>query len=507
MRLKSYFAASVAEAIEKARVELGPEAMLLNSREIAPEQRHLGAFEVVFGITGEPLIPRRSEGITQLFTPPAVTVPQKAAPASFVSTSASVVSSSAPAAAQSAPVVNTIPAWKRTLEELVSRQSAPVTLGSLLQTPKATAEPAVTSAPLPETELAEVFKRETPARPQPKAVPFTPVVPIRSTAAAQISQRLQTASLPTEETPRKSQAELTADLANLQEQIERVKHSLSISQFQSARTPQSRELGALQQQLLGFGFSAGFCGQMLQAIGDRATGFGRSPVSLEQLQKAVVAELHGKLEIEAEIGISGAASKVTMLVGPPGAGKTTTLVKLAIKYGLQRRLPVHLLSLDTVRVGGSEQLATFARILNVGFDALHTTASLAEALGDRRTDEIVLIDCPGYGPADMDDAAATAAFLRRQPDIDVQLVLPAFMSASSLQAAVERFSLFGPSKLLFTHLDEVDSLGPILERAIQSELPISFLTDGQAIPQDLQEAAKDRFTQGILHGAAAFGAA
>ncbi len=507
MRLKSYFAASVAEAIEKARVELGPEAMLLNSREIAPEQRHLGAFEVVFGITGEPLIPRRSEVITQLFTPPAVAVPHKAFPVSLASASTPVVASPAPVAAQTASVVNAIPAWKRTLEELVSRQSAPVTLGSLLQTPKATIESTATPAPLPEAELAEVFKRETPMRPQAKAVPFTPVVPIRSTPATPVSQRLQTASLPREEAPRKSQAELTADLANLQEQIERVKHSLSTSQFESTRAPQSRELAALQQQLTGFGFSPGFCGQMLQAVGERATGLVRSPVSLEQLQKAVIAELHGKLEIEAEIGTSGAASKIMMLVGPPGAGKTTTLVKLAIKYGLQRRLPVHLLSLDTVRIGGSEQLATFARILNVGFDALHTTAALAEALGDRRTDEIVLIDCPGYGPADMDDAAATAAFLRRQPDIDVQLVLPAFMSASSLQAATERFAIFGPSKLLFTHLDEVDSLGPILERAIKSELPISFLTDGQAIPQDLQEAAKDRFTQGILHGAAALGAA
>src|SRR5436305_14903400 len=56
MRLKSYFAESVQDAIDKARTELGPEAMLLNSKKIAPEQHHLGAYEVVFGITDEPLL-------------------------------------------------------------------------------------------------------------------------------------------------------------------------------------------------------------------------------------------------------------------------------------------------------------------------------------------------------------------------------------------------------------------------------------------------------------------
>ncbi len=475
--------------------------MLLNSREIAPEQRHLGAYEVVFGITGEPLIPRRPEVITQLFTPPAVTVPQKAAPVS-------VALSPAQAFAEPAPVVDAIPAWKRTLEELVSRQSKPVTLGSLLQTQPSRSESVAAPTLIPETASSDIFKRGTPARPQSKAVPFTPVIPIRSgPAISAVADRLPTSSPSAEEAPRKSQAELAADLVNLQQQIERVKNSLSVSQFESTLSPQSRESAALQQQLLGFGFSTGFCQQMLSAMDERSTGSRRFSLSLEQMQEALIAELHSRLEVDAEIGSAGSASKVMMLVGPPGAGKTTTLVKLAIKYGLQRRLPVHLLSLDTVRIGGSEQLATFARILNVGFDALHTTTSLAEALGDRRTDEIVLIDCPGYGPADMEDAAATAAFLRRQPDIDVQLVLPAFMSGSSMQAATERFSIFGPSKLLFTHLDEVDSLGPILERAIKSELPVSFLTDGQGIPQDLHEAAKDRFTQGILHGAAAFGAA
>ncbi len=72
--------------------------------------------------------------------------------------------------------------------------------------------------------------------------------------------------------------------------------------------------------------------------------------------------------------------KVVMFVGPPGAGKTTSIVKLAVQLGLEQDLPIHLLSLDTLRVAGSEQLSAFGRILGVGFTALHTPEALAEAL-------------------------------------------------------------------------------------------------------------------------------
>ena len=513
MRLKSYFAASVAEAIENARVDLGPEAMLLNSRDTAPEQRHLGSYEVVFGITGEPLLPRRSEAVAQLFTPslpqaqalpvrarldlaPAFPEPAKVPP---------------PPAAALAPVPSEIPSWKRTLEELVSRQEAPVPVASL---------PVV----------------------KPVTVPFAPVgrkpvslsnetakQPALRQAAASISRATAEASAPAVdltlrpspalEAPVAPSPEILADeLVNLRQQIERVKKSLAgSSQQTAAASSRPRELDLLNAQMVGLGFSSAFAQKMSDAALERLNAFSaesaslsflsRSGYSLEHLQQVLIAELQSRFQVKPELGVTGSGRKVVMLVGPPGAGKTTTLVKLAIKYGLEKRLPVHLLSLDTVRVGGSEQLATFSRILNVGFDALHTTAALSEALADCRTDQVILIDCPGYAPADIAEASSTASFLRRNPSVDVQLVLPAFMNSSSLLSASQRFSIFNPSKLLFTHLDKVDSVGVILEHTIKSSLPVSFLTNGQGIPQDLQEASKDRFTQGILNGAAASGAA
>jgi flagellar biosynthesis protein FlhF len=192
-----------------------------------------------------------------------------------------------------------------------------------------------------------------------------------------------------------------------------------------------------------------------------------------------------------------------MFVGPPGAGKTTTIAKLAVRLGLQRRIPVHLLSLDTMRVGGSEQLATYARILGVGFDSIYTTAALGQALEEHGAKKLILIDSPGYAPAEMEEAAQIARFLQHYPEIEVQLVLPAYLSASALTKFSQRFSLFQPEKLLFTHLDEVETTGPIVEHAVRSELPVSFLADGQSITSDLHDATKSKLTEGLFNVRAA----
>ena len=220
---------------------------------------------------------------------------------------------------------------------------------------------------------------------------------------------------------------------------------------------------------------------------------------LSGLQRALLAELHDRIQVQPEIGRSGAEYRVMLFVGPPGAGKTTTIAKLAVRLGLGKQIPVHLLSLDTMRVGGSEQLGTYARILGVGFDTIYNTAALGKALEEHGGKKLILIDSPGYAPAEMEEAAQIARFLQHYPEIEVQLVLPAYLSSSALIKFSQRFSLFQPEKLLFTHLDEVDTTGPVIEHAVRSGLPVSFLANGQSITGDLHDATKTKLTEGVFN--------
>ncbi|MBV9224027.1 MAG: flagellar biosynthesis protein FlhF [Acidobacteriaceae bacterium] len=410
MRLKSYFAASVQEAIENARLELGPDAMLLNSRKIVPEQSHLGAYEVVFGITDEPLLRK-----------PATPLPDGAE------------SSAKKSVSLAAPEV-----------EITAPKGRPATLAT---------EP----------------------------------VPLQSNAIAE-------------------------ELAELRKQIAGVKDSLSSAAQNGGRyggPRQSLEAIGVYAQLAAFSISEDLANDLVAAAETRKASSSESTSdeadgqNLSSLQRALMAELDERVTVKPEIGRAGEERQIVMFVGPPGAGKTTTIAKLAARLGLQKRIPVHLLSLDTLRVGGSEQLATFARILGFGFDALYTTASLSQALEGYSTKKLILIDSPGYAPAEIEEAAQTARFLQHHPEVEVQLVLPAYLSASNLKKFTQRFSVFNPEKLLFTHLDEVETTGPAVEHAIRSALPVSFLTDGQGVPQDLHDATKSRLTDGLFNVRAA----
>jgi flagellar biosynthesis protein FlhF len=188
------------------------------------------------------------------------------------------------------------------------------------------------------------------------------------------------------------------------------------------------------------------------------------------------------------------------LVGPPGAGKTTTLIKLAARYGLARRTPTHIFSTDVNRIAAADQLRTLAAILSIPCDLADTPLALAQQLDLHSAKPLALIDTPGFGFREMEDASELALFLASQPDIDTHLVLSASMKPSDMARVLDSYSVFRPSRLIFTHIDETARYGALVSEAARRDLPISFLATGQRIPEDLEEATAARLTDLVLGG-------
>jgi flagellar biosynthesis GTPase FlhF len=188
--------------------------------------------------------------------------------------------------------------------------------------------------------------------------------------------------------------------------------------------------------------------------------------------------------------------RAVALVGPPGAGKTSCIAKLAARYAIAMHRGAYVVAMDEYRIGGSEQLRAYTAILGVGFDTLTQDASLSRVIEQRRQD-LVFVDVPGFSCTEMDLAAQVARRLRAE-DVEVQLVLPASLRAADLRRISESFSVFKPAGLIFTRLDETETYGPLLNEIVRTGKPASFLSNGPHVPDDIEPATRARIADLVL---------
>ncbi len=190
--------------------------------------------------------------------------------------------------------------------------------------------------------------------------------------------------------------------------------------------------------------------------------------------------------------------RVVALVGPTGVGKTTTVAKLAANFKLAHGVRVGLLTVDTYRIAAVEQLKTYAEIIDLPLGVVNDPGDMTRALDDLGDVELVFIDTAGRSPRDEVKIRELAEFLLRARPDEVHLVLSAVAGQRSLRAAVERFAMVQVDRLIVTKLDEADSLGGVLAVLGLSNRPVSYLTTGQAVPDDIEPADRMRLARLIL---------
>ncbi len=215
-------------------------------------------------------------------------------------------------------------------------------------------------------------------------------------------------------------------------------------------------------------------------------------------------QIQGLVAVSDQIGRPQIRPAIAVLVGPAGAGKTTTIAKLAFQLGLAQRRSVQLVAFDDGRVGSTHLIRTYAGLLGVELTVASEAGRLGETLDDwargaGTPPELVLIDTPGYGLRDRQESAELAAWLESRGDLETHLVLSASSKPRDLRRLIEEFAVFGPHKLLFTKLDETLSFGPLLNEAIRTQRPLSFLGLGQKVPEDLAPASRSALARLIVN--------
>ncbi|GAB4246361.1 flagellar biosynthesis protein FlhF [Deferrisoma sp.] len=404
MRVKKFQAVDMAEALRKIKEELGPDAVILSTRQVKPGKG-------VFGMLGRPIL-------------------------------------EVTAAAD--------------LDDLAKRAGPPV--------PPARAEPAPPPRPGPAPDGGAILALQADidslreeldllAR-RPRPGPADAVTSEVRALVAKVERLL-------EETGRFERLKLAPALRRLHDHLEAIDVDPSLA---------ARVLGFLQQK-----------------VDEGAVPPGREVAAFRQLVSRTV-RVAGPLEP----GTDG--PRVAVFVGPTGVGKTTTVAKLAARFALQENRRVGLLTVDTFRIAAVEQLKTYANIMGVPIRVALDRASFVEAVRGYADRELVLVDTAGQSPRDEESLAELLELLPPEVEAEVHLVLSVTTRGRDLERILRHYAAVRPSRLLLTKLDETECHGPLLGLPLVSRLPLSYLTTGQNVPDDIEEARPDRVAAYLVRG-------
>jgi flagellar biosynthesis protein FlhF len=197
---------------------------------------------------------------------------------------------------------------------------------------------------------------------------------------------------------------------------------------------------------------------------------------------------------------AGQRARVIALIGPTGVGKTTTIAKLAANYRLKLGRKVGLITIDTYRIAAVDQLRTYAEILGVPLKAALTAGELHEAIHAMRDMDVVLIDTAGRSQHNQIQIGELRNFMGAARPDQMHLVVSATANRSCTQSVLDQFGPLGANHLIVTKLDEAGTFGVLLNVSSAEGMPLSYVTTGQGVPNDISRANADHLAECILTG-------
>ncbi|MEW9697704.1 flagellar biosynthesis protein FlhF [Paenibacillus sp. SI8] len=420
MRVKRYVVDSMPDALQKIRVDLGKDAVILNTKEI-----RTGGFLGMFG-------------------------KKKVEVIAAIDAASNSGSSGAPrASSQPQPQQRVQPVMNLTLpvKEQPHRSDFPDV-------------PDVIEAPPVKKELLTVHSavEAAPAyKPQQAYTPQSVHMPSKSNANEEL---------------------LLDEIKQMKEMMRKLTNPSDVEDL-------PEPLQKLKQRLLDHEMDSSLVQRMMDEIVDEFQE-NDEPVTDE----SALISIRNKLSQVLKFGDSKRilpTTRIVHFVGPTGVGKTTTIAKLAAEQVLKYQRKVGLITSDTYRIAAIEQLKTYATILNVPLEVVFSPQDLAKAFHNLEDCDVIFMDTAGRNFRNEMYVSELNALLKTQGNSETILVLSLTTKYRDMQAITNNFNKFKLDKVLFTKLDETDSYGAIVNLVHEFSLQLSYVTNGQNVPDDISE--------------------
>lgn len=198
------------------------------------------------------------------------------------------------------------------------------------------------------------------------------------------------------------------------------------------------------------------------------------------------------------ITLKAGKPRIVALVGTTGVGKTTTLAKIAAKFVLERGTEVALITADTYRISAVEQLKTYSDIIGLPLEIVYSPTELKSAIRKFRSKGLILIDTAGRNQHNDFQIQELVDLLAVDSAIEKHLVLSATTKERDAVDVMDRFAPVKPDRLLFTKTDETESIGTVVNLISSRRTRVSYFTNGQSVPDDIEAAGADMLARMLL---------
>ncbi len=190
--------------------------------------------------------------------------------------------------------------------------------------------------------------------------------------------------------------------------------------------------------------------------------------------------------------------RIAALIGATGVGKTTTLAKIAARFVLEKNIKAALITADTYRISAVEQLKTYSDIIGLPLEIVYSPDELKVAIHKHRDKDLILIDTAGRSQHNDYQMKELQDFLAVDPQIEKHLVMSATTKNRDAADILEKFSVCEPDRVIFTKTDETSSVGLILNLLAERDIALSFLANGQSVPDDIVPASPEKLADILL---------
>ncbi len=233
---------------------------------------------------------------------------------------------------------------------------------------------------------------------------------------------------------------------------------------------------------------------------ERAGAFNGHPADLmNTIKRKAIKEITQVIAVKDPFAGKDNKQIIAAFIGTTGVGKTTTIAKLAAQLTLKAKKKVGLISIDTYRIGAMEQLKTYANILGVPCFQAFKKRDLLFALRRMEGRDVVLIDTAGQSQYDRSRIEELKGIMPGDLAVSTHLLLSVATRETEMNNTAVNFSPLKFHSYIFTKIDEAERCGSIINQIMKLSLPISYITTGQNVPEDIERADKRKILKLLLN--------